>query len=79
MLEVALRCIFCFNNKMYEQRRGVVMRKRIAPLLAIIFLDHNGRNTLTSEILLYKRFIDDVIVIGNTRTRRKHIEAIEFG
>ncbi|EYC16654.1 hypothetical protein Y032_0033g2766 [Ancylostoma ceylanicum] len=69
MLEAVLGCnVFCFNNKMYEQRRGLAMGNRIAPLVAIIFLDHIEKNTLTSEILLYKRYIDDVFVIGNTRT-----------
>ncbi|EYB85791.1 hypothetical protein Y032_0290g1522 [Ancylostoma ceylanicum] len=69
MLEAVLACnVFCFNNRIFEQKRGLAMGNRIAPLVAIIFLDHIERNTLTSEILFYKRYIDDVFVIGQTRT-----------
>ncbi|EYB91798.1 hypothetical protein Y032_0202g1796 [Ancylostoma ceylanicum] len=65
MLSATLSCnIFCFNNKMYEQKRGLAMGNRIAPLLAIIFMDHIERITLTSDILLYKRYVDDAFVIG---------------
>ncbi|EYB95418.1 hypothetical protein Y032_0160g3342 [Ancylostoma ceylanicum] len=42
------------------------MGNRIAPLLAIIFLDRIERMSLTSEILLYKRYIDDVFVMAAT-------------
>ncbi|EYB96035.1 hypothetical protein Y032_0154g3002 [Ancylostoma ceylanicum] len=63
MLSATLSCnIFCFNNKMYEQKRG--LGNRIAPLLAIISMDHMERITLTSNILLYKRYVDDALVIG---------------
>ncbi|EYC06993.1 hypothetical protein Y032_0072g639 [Ancylostoma ceylanicum] len=44
MLDAVLACnIFCFNDKIFEQRRGLAMGNRIAPLLAIIFLDHIER------------------------------------
>ncbi|EYC23386.1 hypothetical protein Y032_0015g2620 [Ancylostoma ceylanicum] len=69
MLDAVLACnIFCFNDKLFEQRRGLAMGNRIAPLLAIIFLDHIERMSLTSGILLYKRYIDDVFVIGCDKT-----------
>ncbi|EYC25443.1 hypothetical protein Y032_0012g1896 [Ancylostoma ceylanicum] len=42
------------------------MGNRIAPLLAIIFLDHVERMTLTPGILLRKINIDDVFVMGTT-------------
>ncbi|EYC19331.1 hypothetical protein Y032_0024g1025 [Ancylostoma ceylanicum] len=68
MITSVLSCnVFRFNNKFYEQRRGLAMGNRIAPLLAIIFLDHIEKISLTSEILLYKRYIDDVFVIGTTK------------
>ncbi|EYC22803.1 hypothetical protein Y032_0016g2959 [Ancylostoma ceylanicum] len=42
------------------------MEIRIASLLAIIYLDHNEKASLTKGIIFYKRFIDDVFVIGST-------------
>ncbi|EYC12226.1 hypothetical protein Y032_0048g1675 [Ancylostoma ceylanicum] len=44
------------------------MGMRIAPLLAIIYLDHIEKASLTKGIILYKRFIDDVFVIGSSYT-----------
>nr|CDJ85952.1 Hypothetical protein CBG20427 [Haemonchus contortus] len=32
--------IFCFDIKFYKQKRGFAMDYRIAPVLAVIFLDH---------------------------------------
>ncbi|EYC06051.1 hypothetical protein Y032_0078g1166 [Ancylostoma ceylanicum] len=44
MLRATLNCnIFCFNERIYEQKRGLAMGNRIAPLLAIIFMDHIER------------------------------------
>ncbi|EYC17839.1 hypothetical protein Y032_0029g1902 [Ancylostoma ceylanicum] len=41
LLEATLACnVFRFDNNFYAQRRGLAMRIRIAPLLAIIYLDH---------------------------------------
>ncbi|EYC39096.1 hypothetical protein Y032_0676g1431 [Ancylostoma ceylanicum] len=67
MINSVLFCnVFRFENKLYEQKRGLAMGNRIAPLLAIMFLDHIEKSSLTSGILLYKRYIDDVFVIGTT-------------
>ncbi|EYC10986.1 hypothetical protein Y032_0053g2410 [Ancylostoma ceylanicum] len=67
MINTVLSCnVFRFENKFFEQRRGLSMGNRIAPLLAIIFLDRIERMSLTSGILLYKRYIDDVFVVGAT-------------
>uniref|UniRef100_A0A7I5EEA8 Reverse transcriptase domain-containing protein n=1 Tax=Haemonchus contortus TaxID=6289 RepID=A0A7I5EEA8_HAECO len=67
LIEAALECnIFCFDNKFYKQKRGLAMGNRVAPVLAVIFLDHIEKSSLTSGILFYKRYIDDVFVIGTT-------------
>ncbi|EYC06584.1 hypothetical protein Y032_0075g972 [Ancylostoma ceylanicum] len=67
MIEAVLSCnVFRFENKLFEQIRGLSMGNRIAPLLAIIFLDQIEKMSLTSGILLYKRYIDDVFVVGTT-------------
>ncbi|EYC13496.1 hypothetical protein Y032_0043g749 [Ancylostoma ceylanicum] len=67
MINSVLSCnVFRFKNRFYEQRRGLALGNRIAPILAIIFLDYVERMTLTSGILLYKKYIDDVFVMGTT-------------
>uniref|UniRef100_A0A7I5E8H5 Reverse transcriptase domain-containing protein n=1 Tax=Haemonchus contortus TaxID=6289 RepID=A0A7I5E8H5_HAECO len=67
LIEAALECnIFCFDNKFYKQKRGLAMGNRIAPVLAVIFLDHIEKSSLTSGILFYKRYIDDVFIVGTT-------------
>ncbi|EYC09420.1 hypothetical protein Y032_0060g3105 [Ancylostoma ceylanicum] len=67
LLEATLACnVFRFDNNFYAQRRGLAMGIRIAPLLAIIYLDHIEKASLTNGILLYKRYIDDVFAIGSS-------------
>ncbi|EYC29660.1 hypothetical protein Y032_0006g3106 [Ancylostoma ceylanicum] len=39
---------------------------RIAPLLAIVYLDHIEKTSLTAGILFYERYVDDVFVTGTT-------------
>ncbi|EYC37678.1 hypothetical protein Y032_0773g2240 [Ancylostoma ceylanicum] len=41
---------------------------RLASLLAIVYLDHIGKASLTNGIILYKRYIDDVFVIGSSHS-----------
>ncbi|XGW15849.1 hypothetical protein V3C99_001361 [Haemonchus contortus] len=43
--------------------------------LAVIFLDHIEKSSLTSGILFYKRYIDDVFTIGTTK--EVLVEALE--
>ncbi|EYB81102.1 hypothetical protein Y032_0392g576 [Ancylostoma ceylanicum] len=67
LLEATLACnVFRFNNTFYAQKRGLAMGIRIAPLLAIVFLDHIEKASLTKGIIFYKRYIDDVFVIGSS-------------
>ncbi|EYC20386.1 hypothetical protein Y032_0022g598 [Ancylostoma ceylanicum] len=67
--EATLACnIFRFNNEYYAQKRGLAMGLRIAPLLAIVYLDHIEKSSLTNGIILYKRYIDDIFVIGSSYT-----------
>ncbi|EYC07526.1 hypothetical protein Y032_0070g479 [Ancylostoma ceylanicum] len=69
MIKSVLFCnVFRFENKSYEQKRGLAMGNRVAPLLAIVFLDRFEKSSLTSGLLhyYYKRYIDDVFVIGTT-------------
>ncbi|EYC00880.1 hypothetical protein Y032_0112g315 [Ancylostoma ceylanicum] len=67
LLKATFACdIFRFNNDFYAQKQGLAMGIRIAPLLAIVYLDHIEKPLLRNGIILYKRYIDDVIVIGSS-------------
>ncbi|EYB96537.1 hypothetical protein Y032_0149g2693 [Ancylostoma ceylanicum] len=67
LLNATLSCnVFRFDNNFFMQKRGLAMGIRIAPLLAIVYLDYIERTSLTAGILFYKRYIDDVFVIGTT-------------
>ncbi|EYC30718.1 hypothetical protein Y032_0004g1730 [Ancylostoma ceylanicum] len=67
LLVTTLGCnIFQFDGEFYKQKRGLAMGLRISPLLAVIYLDCIERRSLVTGILFYKRYIDDVFVIGST-------------
>ncbi|EYC01441.1 hypothetical protein Y032_0107g3803 [Ancylostoma ceylanicum] len=67
LLVTTLGCnIFQFDGEFYKQKRGLAMTLRISPLLAVIYLDRIERRSLVTGILFYKRYIDDVFVIGST-------------
>ncbi|EYC35523.1 hypothetical protein Y032_1035g3455 [Ancylostoma ceylanicum] len=49
------------------------MGLRLAPLLAIVYLDRIERMSLTSELIFYRRYIDDVFAIGSTPSALQHV------
>ncbi|EYC24834.1 hypothetical protein Y032_0013g2128 [Ancylostoma ceylanicum] len=66
LLVTTLSCnIFQFDGEFYRQKRGLAMGLRISPLLAVIYMDRIERKSLNSGIVFYKRYIDDVFVIGS--------------
>ncbi|RCN46032.1 hypothetical protein ANCCAN_07979 [Ancylostoma caninum] len=66
LLVATLSCnIFQFDGNFYRQKRGLAMGLRISPLLAVVYMDRIERKSLNSGILFYKRYIDDVFVIGS--------------
>ncbi|EYB86176.1 hypothetical protein Y032_0283g1298 [Ancylostoma ceylanicum] len=69
LLVATLACnIFQFDGEFYVQKRGLAMGLRISPLLAVVYLDRIERRSLVSGILFYKRYIDDVFIIGSTES-----------
>ena len=55
---------FTLNNKTYLQVDGVAMGSPLGPVLANIFLVEFERNiipTLSNDVLLWKRYVDDTI------------------
>ncbi|EYC31017.1 hypothetical protein Y032_0004g1904 [Ancylostoma ceylanicum] len=67
LLMTTLACsVFRFNSKYYMQLRGLTMGLRLAPLLAIVYLDRIERKSLTTGVVFYKRYIDDVFVVDSS-------------
>lgn len=68
MLTACLECnIFRYGNQYYKQIRGLAMGNRLAPLLAISYMDAIEQAVIPSGIILYKRYIDDIIIIGTNK------------
>ena len=65
--------IFRFNNVIYKQERGLAMGNRLAPLLAVLFMDSFEKSCLTTSVLYYLRYIDDIIVIAKSRAGLRHV------
>ena len=58
-----------FENQTYLQNKGVSMGNRLAPLIAIIFMNNletTALNTADNVPILFKRYIDDYIGIWNS-------------
>lgn len=70
--------IFRFDSKFFERRIGFSMGNQIAPLLAITFLDQIEKMSLISGILLYRRDIDDVFVMGMAEMEAETTESKRF-
>ena len=58
--------IFRFNNTYYRQRRGLAMGNRLAPLLAVLFMDYIESQSLFCNPILYCRYIDDCFVVAHS-------------
>ena len=54
---------FLFNGSFYDQIDGVAMGSFLAPVLANLFMGHHEKSWLenvdASEILFYRRYVDD--------------------
>ena len=58
---------FLFNGSFYDQIDGVAMGSPLAPVLANLFMGHHEKlwsgNFQGSEILFYRRYIDDTFCL----------------
>ena len=43
------------------------MGNRLAPLLAIAYMDRIERNSIDRDVILYKRYIDDILIIARSQ------------
>ena len=65
--------VFQFNNSHYIQTHGTAMGTSMAPAYANTYLKHKEdkwltHTKLTPNILLFKRYIDDILIIYNNDT-----------
>ena len=64
LLQVCLsRNVFKFDEICYQKFRGRAMGNRLAPILARLYMDYIESHYITGDFILYKRYIDDSIVI----------------
>ena len=65
LLQVCLSCnVFKFDDIYYQQFRGLAMDNRLALILAIAHMDYIESRCITGDLILYKRYIDDTILIA---------------
>ena len=70
---------FTLNNKTYLQVDGVPMGSPLVPVLANIFMVDLKRNiltTLSNDILLWKRYVDDTICFIKLTSINKVLETL---
>jgi hypothetical protein len=68
LLRSCLKCnFFSFNKQMYRQKRGLAMGNRLAPLLAIAFMDEIETHTIKRDVMFLGRYVDDIIVVAKTK------------
>ena len=70
-----------FGDKFYRQTSGIAMGSRVAPPLAVIFMDSLERrfnNTAATKPDIYMRYIDDVISVwtSGSETLQEYLEHI---
>ena len=67
LITACLNCtIFRFDGIFYKQIRGLAMGNRLAPLLAIAYMNKIERRSIDRDILLYRRYIDDILIIAKS-------------
>jgi hypothetical protein len=66
---------FRFRNKGYRQIDGIGMGSPLGPLLADIFMAslENAIQDRLNEICLYRRYVDDILLITNSRQQAEEI------
>ena len=70
---------FTLNNKMYFQVDGVAMGSPLGPVLGNIFMVELERNiipTLSTDISLWKRYVDDTFCFINLTSINKVLETL---
>ena len=68
---------FSFDGDLYDQIDGVAMGSPLAPALANLFMSHYEtkwlQNEKASDVLHYKRYVDDIFCLFKTENEVKKI------
>jgi hypothetical protein len=72
---------FTFQNKIYQPDKGISMGSPISSIIAEIFLQHFEDKYIkqllyTKNVVLYTRYIDDILIIYDTQKIRVHHSTI---
>ena len=67
---------FLFNDKIYDQTKGVAMGSTLDPALANLIMGYHTDEWLNSEeipkLLFYKRYEDDIFWLFKSKTDAQH-------
>ena len=67
---------FLFNDKIYDQTKGVAMGSTLDPALANLIMGYHKDEWLNSEeipkLLFYKRYEDDIFWLFKSKTDAEH-------
>ena len=71
LLEIVLHNnIFTFNGKFYRQHQGLAMGSRIAPIIAIMFMNRLECSAVYThcpvDLTFYRRYVDDTLCLVNS-------------
>ncbi|CAP37440.1 Protein CBG20427, partial [Caenorhabditis briggsae] len=58
---------FQFDGRIYEQKRGLAMGSRLAPVLAVLYMDIIETPSKVHPIILFRSYIDDYIVVAESQ------------
>ena len=73
LIEEVLRSnCFCWSGYYYKQKRGLAMGNRIAPILAIVFMNKIESIAINPKPILYLRYIDDILLITKNEEEINH-------
>ena len=74
LTEVCLRfACFSWSGVLYEQKRGLAMGNRLAPILAILFMHSLERRSLYLNPILLVRYVDDMFIICNSSSQLQQL------
>lgn len=66
---------FRFKENIFKQTTGLPMGNSVSPILAILYMDRIERQVVANfhQIGLYKRYVDDILIITNNRETAEEI------
>ena len=69
---------FALNNKAYLQADGVAMSSPVLAYIFMVDLERNTISTLSNDILLWKRYVDNTICFIKLTSINKVLETLNI-